>query len=42
MDFQHFCLSGFPVIERGDALLPAASEFKRETLISGCGILACA
>jgi hypothetical protein len=29
---------GFAVIERGEALLPAASEFKIETLISGCGI----
>ncbi len=29
---------GFTVIERGDALLPAASELKLETLISGCGI----
>jgi hypothetical protein len=29
---------GFAVIERGDALLPATSEFKLERLISGCGI----
>ena len=29
---------GFAVIERGDAMLPAASEFKLETLIAGCGI----
>ena len=29
---------GFAVIERGEALLPAVSEFKLETLISGCGI----
>ena len=29
---------GFAVIERGNALLPEASEFKLDTLIFGCGI----